>query len=439
MASRTSKKRCFRGSSSQHHSETPVNALSFIYNEHVEDYEKKFARRKLAKQFVLYKMTLNRLHLPEVVELLDFQKIFSFLELDANYNEELVKLFYVGIQGQFDDFTFSYKIDNKVVKVNNNVWREFGMFPVTSDAIRVSDTSPPPGYDFKIALNSMLKKRYPDRVVNSNLFPKSVTTDALLPLDRILQWIVSRIIRPKKGGLSRVDQPEVMLIFAIKNKIRIHWPHYITSRMFALRDSGRGTALSYGSLIQGILNQAHLDFSDIPLTPLQIDQEFTSKTLTLMGHHWDKKFQRYTYVVKGNSVSLQDDDDEDMEEQDEGNQDEEESEAEEEVEADDNEEEEEVPESSYAEVMRQLETMRVQQREDAALYHERIKNLAGMVNIQNQQFTEYRNLQNTRYSTLHNMIESHSNNFNSFTSAFMERFPPNRPYDQQRGDENQED
>ena len=109
------------------------------------------------------------------------------------------------------------------------------------------------------------------------------------------------------------------------------------------------------------------------------------------------------------------------------------------MEADDNEEEEEVPESSYAEVMRQLETMRVQQREDAALYHERIKNLAGMVNIQNQQFTEYRTLQNTRYSTLHNMIESHSNNFNSFTSAFMERFPLNPPYDQQRGDENQED
>ena len=96
------------------------------------------------------------------------------------------------------------------------------MFPPSPVAIKITDTDNFEGCDFKVSLNSMMKHPFSESVVNRTLFPKAVTAGALKPLDCILQWIVSRIIRPKMGGYSRVDHPEVHLVYAIKNKMRIN-------------------------------------------------------------------------------------------------------------------------------------------------------------------------------------------------------------------------
>ena len=120
--------------------------------------------------------------------------MFPFLELDGDYNEVLVKVFYAGIQGKFPDHQFSYKIADKVVKVDDEIWKTFELFPVDTDTVKITDTKLPADYDFKHALNSMLKRPYPENFVQSSAFPKTVTTGQLVPLARIMQWIVSTII-----------------------------------------------------------------------------------------------------------------------------------------------------------------------------------------------------------------------------------------------------
>ncbi|KAI5429973.1 hypothetical protein KIW84_034526 [Lathyrus oleraceus] len=105
----------------------------------------------------------------------------------------------------------------------------------------VTDSHQIEGYEFWSALNDMLKRPYPDHIVNSDAFPRTITAGKLKTGERILQWIVSRILRPKKGGLSRVEQAEVHLMYILKNKQKINWLYYIANRMFSLRDSGRGT------------------------------------------------------------------------------------------------------------------------------------------------------------------------------------------------------
>lgn len=66
------------------------------------------------------------MHLSEVIELFRFQQIFPFLQFATDDNEELIKLFYVGIQRDFVGFTFEYNINNRIMKVDSNVWKEFG-------------------------------------------------------------------------------------------------------------------------------------------------------------------------------------------------------------------------------------------------------------------------------------------------------------------------
>lgn len=200
-----SKKHLHKGSSSCHHSHTPVTALSLISENVVNSYEKKFAKQNIFKQFVVYRQTLSQMRIPEVVNLLRHQKLFPLLQFDILYNEEMVKLFYASLLGEFDGTTFAYSIQNKKITLGTNIWHEFGMYPQSPDAVQITDTSILPDFDYQNALNSMLRDPYPPRVVNSTLYARTVTTGALCPLDYILQWIVYRIIRPKKRGYSRAD------------------------------------------------------------------------------------------------------------------------------------------------------------------------------------------------------------------------------------------
>ena len=114
----------------------------------------------------------------------------------------------MGVQGNFEDFEFRYRMNNKNYMIISHVWKYlFQMFPVDSDSIKNFNSNVAPRYEFKTALNSMLKKPYTERTVNNDLFSKSVSTGALAPLDMILFYIVCHIIRPKKGGYSFMENP----------------------------------------------------------------------------------------------------------------------------------------------------------------------------------------------------------------------------------------
>ena len=100
-SSRPTKIRLVKGSSSSQQNHDPITALSLLSNDLLDSYSNNFSKIKIVKQFVVYKQTLGRLNLPHVVELLRFQKLGVFLECDTAYNEELIKMFYNGLQGNF--------------------------------------------------------------------------------------------------------------------------------------------------------------------------------------------------------------------------------------------------------------------------------------------------------------------------------------------------
>lgn len=236
----------------------------------------------------------------------------------------------------------------------------------------------------------------------------------------------------QKGGLSRVDQPEVQLVYAIKNKIKIDWPRYVISQMFDLKTSGRGAALGYASLIQSIRNKSNISVLGTTFVALSADQEFTQKSLSMIGHIWDPKHKKYMYYMRGNYVQLQNKSDEEHEDENED-----ENDYEEEDEREEMEEEAHAPQGPSDELVAMLESMCLQQQESASLTNERILTLWNQVCIHNEQFDAFTALQDRRYSTLHAIITLHSAKFDSFTSTFMHHYPLHQPH-QDQGDVNQE-
>lgn len=198
------------------------------------------------------------MHIPEIVERINFQGIDFFLDRTTKYNEDFVKLFYTGVDGKFEGYKFACNIGNRVIEVNDDVWKSlFEISPLSSPTdLKIIDIVFSLDYEFRNALNSMLKRPFSANVIESNLLPTNETTGLLKPVDRILHWVVTHILRPKKGGYSIVGKDEVHLVYVLKNKLKVNWPHYVASRIFALKESGRGTTICYPSFIQSILNRA---------------------------------------------------------------------------------------------------------------------------------------------------------------------------------------
>lgn len=210
----------------------------------------------------------------DVVERISFQGIDLFLNCITGYNEELVKLFYTGVAEKFKGFIFFCNIGTHTVEVNDDVWKSlFEISPLSSPTdLKITDSVYAPDYDFRTALNKMLRKPFAPEVVQSILFPTNVTTRQLKPLDRILHWIVTHILRPKQGGYSRVDKAEVHLVYVLKHKIKFNWTYYIASRIFALKESGRGTVLYYPSFIQSVLHWENVYLQGIPYKSIMVHQ-----------------------------------------------------------------------------------------------------------------------------------------------------------------------
>lgn len=371
------------------------------------------------KQFLGYGLTLSRLRLPEVVDLLRHQKLIPLLQCDTEYNENLVKLFYASLVGNFEGSSFTFSVQNNKISVGPRMWQEIGIYPPQDGDAKITDSCVLAGFEYRNALNSMLKIPYPERIVHSTLFPRTITAGMLLPLERILQWFVCRIIRPKKGEYSRVDQSEVQLIYAIKNRIQIDWPYYIVSRMFELKKSGRGGALGYASLIQTLFNKSGINLSGIKFVSISPDQEFTQKTLSMMGHIWDSDQQKYIYYHRGNSATNQRYEDDD-------GADESDDELDADYEATPAEMEEDDSDSSQTtgSVTAMLEDMRLQQQENVTLINERISTLSDQFRVQQETFSQYSSVQEQRYNALSDMIVAQSSKFEAFSSAFLQRFPP---------------
>lgn len=191
MASRASGKRSARGPSSHtgntpSRSHVPITALSLLSDDSAKIYEKKFKNRIVIKQYVDSPLVVGRFHIPNVVERISFQGIDLFLNYITEYNEDLVKLFYTGVDKKFEGFKFTFNIGNNAIKVNDDVWKSlFEISPLSSpNDLKITDNVYALDYDFSTALNQMLRKPFSSDVVQSTLFHTNVTTGQLKPLDR---------------------------------------------------------------------------------------------------------------------------------------------------------------------------------------------------------------------------------------------------------------
>lgn len=80
-------------------------------------------------------------------------------------------MFYASLLGEFNGSSFAYTVQNNKIPVGTKIWHDFGMHPLPYDVVQITDSCVLLGFEYCTTLNSMLKAPYPERVVNSTLFP----------------------------------------------------------------------------------------------------------------------------------------------------------------------------------------------------------------------------------------------------------------------------
>jgi hypothetical protein len=260
---------------------------NFIHENYYNFFIRTCMEKKVIPQNALSVETLEELHLGDVAEIIRRENLTNFCNLRNAYIEELVRIFYSGIQEQ-DGAEFEFCIGKKIFKVSNNLW--FKLFGLKSDTNLTKFTDAEgPKYNMTEFASTLTK----------NGKSPNGKAGRLKQGPRVLLWVVNHILRPRGGPYSRLDWKDIDLMYIMMEKKQMDWPHYFVSRMFALRNSKKDQFFGYASMICTILKHFKLTLNLAgSWTSPKRDQIFSMTQMKKMDYKWNGVIKDYEFCGK---------------------------------------------------------------------------------------------------------------------------------------------
>ena len=176
-------------------------------------------------------------------ELLRFQNLGTFVELKKGYDESQIKPLYCNVERQD---SVSFECAFKIVRVSLNLekWNTLVQLDCSGVDIEVKDTFT--NYN-KIDFVKSVSKTGFGELSFSNFSPLQ-----LKYVDRLLHWVVVKIIMCKQHNYGRIDDYDLSIIWLLKNKIKVNWPLFFSNRMISYKNDSKRN-LPYPSFISRLL------------------------------------------------------------------------------------------------------------------------------------------------------------------------------------------
>jgi len=159
--------------------------------------------------------------------LLEFQNLGRFLGLKNSYDSSQVKAFYCVAERQEDKVSFVYPFKNNVVTLTHV--RGSSLVGLGCDGIDVENDNAFTRYD-KYGFVDRISKTCVGALEYSNFSDMQLKC-----ADKILHWIIAKIIMCKKQNFGRIDDLDLRLMWLIKSRIKVNWPLFFCNRMISYK------------------------------------------------------------------------------------------------------------------------------------------------------------------------------------------------------------
>jgi len=179
---------------------------------------------------------------------LAFQGILDFVSLNFPHYVDLIKVFYLNLKVYVNGYLLS-KVNKKKIKVKPNDWFNIAHLMYQGKKLSYPNIPEYLSYERQMALDIMVRPDLEGEIVK---IVRSLNINYRLLHFMVVHWLT---LRP--ANFAKVLKEDIFMIWALKNKIYVNWPHHIMQTM--LKSKGDDAPLPYGILITRIMQYNGVD------------------------------------------------------------------------------------------------------------------------------------------------------------------------------------
>lgn len=226
---------------------SPSLHSSFFTNpKHTELFNNDFSLRKLETSYALDLQWFQERKGFDFIEWLNHHKLLKFLTTTGPIAPILVRAFYTTFE--YNSVTETITAELKGTKIHLSLSQLSAILDLSCEGEKMTPASPPTSWselNLEEACSSICH-------ASANIKKRPILAGSLSTQNRLLIYIITRIILPKASNVAQVSLDEVILLWGIKQKKKINWGHLIVSHMKKLKDSN-DKGLPYSILVTKII------------------------------------------------------------------------------------------------------------------------------------------------------------------------------------------
>ncbi|MED6208126.1 hypothetical protein PIB30_042304 [Stylosanthes scabra] len=206
---------------------------------------------------ILETQNFNVLH-----SILATQGLLDFVQIRETYYPELVAMAYSTLSIEFNEespteFTLKFRLFKNEYEINSGELSTLWGFDDldTSNCVLFDGNKTPESWDPHVkrqAFEMFNIQRVPRKKILCNVFNLEM---------RLLHYLITYVIFPRSTGHAHVQVDDLVIMWAMNNDFKIHWPYFIAQHMLRFTKDDIGKGIGYVFLWTRIFKQLGIDLS----------------------------------------------------------------------------------------------------------------------------------------------------------------------------------
>lgn len=229
------------------------------------------------------------------------QKVYEFISDHGVYYPDVVRAFYCNME--FENQTLTSSVKGVPISLSLQQFGECLKIPFEGVEIPVKNNAQLPGYvkkDFYYDISRISEHEYNEkrRKLTGKVPEKPSWSAGNLTInDRMIHYFLSYVLVPKMSNHATINDLEMQLLFAVKNRIQVNWAYVIMHHLANHDEYSAG--LPYARVLTKIFRKFKVNLTSESIAKMEpSDCAITTDVInSKMGVVYDSYLKTYNYIT----------------------------------------------------------------------------------------------------------------------------------------------